>query len=239
MQVLKWVFLSVSKNGMFQINERFVINPATGSCEDLSTNRQIRLEPRIMQLLLMLVEQPFQVISRETLVTMIWNDYGGGDEGLTQGISVLRKALSDDSKELIQTLPKKGYCFTGRVTAVSQQITNDIPPKPVKKISRLLWLGAAVVLALVIIITLTLLHNNSGNSVKMPDDLAKHAATAENSTNTITTRDKNNITYKLVMIEDRPPVFYRGDSMIPVGQWEPYQDMINYLKAELARKNRH
>lgn len=220
---------------MFLINERFVIDPATGTCGDKLTGTHTRLEPRIMQLLLLLTEKPNQVISRESLVSRIWNDYGGGDEGLTQGISALRKALSDESKQLIRTLPKKGYCFTGQVASADTDRVEGEQSASLKR-RKNSWYAAAAVLALVVAGIWFFSANSGPRPVTLPADFSSYAASRENETNSISAKDKNNVSYKLVVIGDRPPVFYRGDSIVPVGQWEPYQDMINYLKTELARK---
>jgi DNA-binding winged helix-turn-helix (wHTH) protein len=224
---------------MFLINNRFIIDPASNSCYDKSNDRRLRLEPRIMQLLCLLSEQPGKVMSRETLVNIIWKDYGGGDEGLTQGISVLRKALSDEEKQMIQTLPKKGYSFTGIIGNLEAEHVVQITKVRAKKKRKILWFAAAVVLFAIIISSVFITKKNTtGNIVPYPADMAKQAASEENNTNSISTKDKDNITYRLVIIDDRPPVFYREDKMIPVSQWEPYQDMINYLKTELGKKKK-
>lgn len=68
-----------------------------------------------MQLLNILVQKRGETVTREELVTTIWQDYGG-DEGLTQAISILRKTLLDNKKELIQTVPKKGYILKASIT---------------------------------------------------------------------------------------------------------------------------
>ena len=93
---------------MYYINNRFCVDPSSNLLTDLEEKRDTRLEPRIMELLCMLTDQTGKTITREHLVTSIWKDYGGGDDGLTQAISTLRKVLDDQNKELIHTIPKKG-----------------------------------------------------------------------------------------------------------------------------------
>jgi hypothetical protein len=46
----------------------------------------------------------------------IWDDYGNADEGLTLAISHLRRQLQDDTKVLIETVPKKGYVLHAEIT---------------------------------------------------------------------------------------------------------------------------
>lgn len=219
---------------MFLINNRFLADPVAGTILDQSTGTQQRLEPRIMQLLSLFLEQSGKVVTRESLVAVIWKDYGGGDEGLTQGISILRRALHDEKKEIIRTIPKKGYCFAG-----SLDIPGTRPAVSPAKKKTGIAIPAVGILLLAVILFLVLRQpaGKSAHTVPFPSDMAQQAAAEENSTNTISTQDSNGITYRLVMIGDRPPVFYRSEVIIPVHLWEPYQDIINYLKNELSRKN--
>lgn len=93
----------------FRINNTYTVMP------DKNTVNEIRLEPRLMKLLCLLAENPGQVINREEIIETIWKGYGGGDEGLTQAISFLRKLFNDHEKKLIETVPKAGYIFNANV----------------------------------------------------------------------------------------------------------------------------
>ena len=66
-----------------------------------------------MKLLCLLIHHADSVISREYIYQELWNNYGGADEGLTQAISFLRKALNNKDKKIIETIPKKGYILHG------------------------------------------------------------------------------------------------------------------------------
>jgi DNA-binding winged helix-turn-helix (wHTH) protein len=107
---------------IFIINNRFRVYPALNQVQDMQTRQIIRLEPRIMAVLQHLSRYAGQLVSREELIRDIWHNYGGGDEGLSQAISFLRKTLGDQEKTLIRTIPKKGYCLTAvlRVDEVQQ-----------------------------------------------------------------------------------------------------------------------
>ena len=50
------------------------------------------------------------VVTREELIATVWGD-AGSDERLTRAISLLRKALDDDtaSPRFIETISKRGY----------------------------------------------------------------------------------------------------------------------------------
>src|SRR5215213_2709067 len=93
----------------FIIASRYQISPALNLVSDTLLQTEVRVELRLMNLLCILSRHAGQLVTREQLVKEIWDDYRGGDEGLTHAISCLRKLLNDPSKELIETIPKKGY----------------------------------------------------------------------------------------------------------------------------------
>ncbi len=106
----------------FRINNAFTVMP------DKNMVNEVRLEPRLMKLLCLLAENPRQVISREKIIETLWQGYGGGDEGLTQAISFLRKLLNDHEKKIIETVPKAGYIFHADVV-VGENVTEKAPEK--------------------------------------------------------------------------------------------------------------
>ena len=219
---------------MFNINDRFWVDPSSNLLKDLVENRESRLEPRIMELLCMLTDQPGKTITREQMVATIWKDYGGGDDGLTQAISMLRKVLDDPNKELIQTIPKKGYSFNGKVSQGQQKTSK-------KRISK--WIVAAVVIVLAIPLSMLAFRSYDGATEKQapftetafPGNNDELDQSVQNPQNTIVTTGPDSTKYRLVMIGDQPPRFYINDSIIPVHQWEPHMPLINRLKSELSQ----
>lgn len=77
----------------------------------------INLQPKCSELLLYLAERPGQVISKETLLEVIWNGRIVGEDVLTNCIRKLRKQLNDDAKspQLIETINKRGYRMIAKV----------------------------------------------------------------------------------------------------------------------------
>ncbi len=78
---------------------------------------RIRVEPRVMKVLLVLAEHPKRVVSRDELLTSAWPQGYTSDEALTKAISQLRKALGDTIRtdRIIETIPKTGYRLIGSV----------------------------------------------------------------------------------------------------------------------------
>jgi DNA-binding winged helix-turn-helix (wHTH) protein len=77
----------------------------------------VRLEPKVMEVLMVLADRAAAVVSREELLSGVWPGVVVGDEALTQSIIKLRKALGDNprSPAYIETIPKRGYRLIAQV----------------------------------------------------------------------------------------------------------------------------
>lgn len=71
----------------------------------------LRIEPRSMDLLIILAEQAGKVVSRQQIEDRLWDGRVVGYEALTQTVAKLRRALGDDAHEprFLLTIPKGGY----------------------------------------------------------------------------------------------------------------------------------
>jgi DNA-binding winged helix-turn-helix (wHTH) protein len=69
---------------------------------------EVRLEPKVMQVLVELAEHSGQAVTKERLLHTVWADTFVGDEVLARTISELRRVFGDDPKSprFIQTIPK-------------------------------------------------------------------------------------------------------------------------------------
>src|SRR5215475_3787675 len=78
------------------------------------------LRDQSLQLLLALVEQPGELLTREELTGRLWpaGTFVDFDRGLNKVVNHLRDALGDSAEQprFIETLPRKGYRFIVRVT---------------------------------------------------------------------------------------------------------------------------
>jgi DNA-binding winged helix-turn-helix (wHTH) protein len=74
----------------------------------------VELQPRVMQVLVVLAEHPGQVISRETLFERCWGDVYVGDDSLNRVIAVLRKVAAEAGATFeIETIARTGYRLGG------------------------------------------------------------------------------------------------------------------------------
>ncbi|UXI67173.1 winged helix-turn-helix domain-containing protein [Tahibacter amnicola] len=89
---------------------------------------QVRLQPRLMQLLLRLMREPGEVVRREQLLDEVWGGRVVNDEVVSRAVAELRQALEDDprSPRYIETLPKIGY----RLVAACIPASVETSPKP-------------------------------------------------------------------------------------------------------------
>jgi Tol biopolymer transport system component/DNA-binding winged helix-turn-helix (wHTH) protein len=96
------------RNG-FRIGESHHVEPSLNSVT--GPGGTIRLEPKVMQVLVCLATHAGEVVPKERLMHTVWPDTFVGDDVLTRAISELRRAFGDDVKEprVIQTIPKSGY----------------------------------------------------------------------------------------------------------------------------------
>jgi len=82
-------------------------------------NQQPRLRDQALQILLMLLERPRDLVTREELRARLWSadTFVDFDHGLNTAINQLRNALGDSagSPRFIQTVPRGGYRFIAPV----------------------------------------------------------------------------------------------------------------------------
>lgn len=80
---------------------------------NLLTNgdKTVRLEKRVMAVLMQLIRADGGVVSKDALIDEVWNGAAVSDHSVANAISDLRRALGDDRREprYIETIPKRGY----------------------------------------------------------------------------------------------------------------------------------
>ncbi|PWU00144.1 MAG: hypothetical protein C5B51_25735 [Terriglobia bacterium] len=92
----------------------FVLNPDTRTLR--RGDEEVALRPKSFEVLAYLVMRQGAVVSREELLKAVWGDVAVTDESVTKCIADIRKALTDDSQQLIRTISRRGYVFTAHVT---------------------------------------------------------------------------------------------------------------------------
>ncbi|MEM7352268.1 MAG: winged helix-turn-helix domain-containing protein, partial [Acidobacteriota bacterium] len=129
------------------------IQPAAGTAS--SGDETIRLEPKVMAVLVYLAGRAGEVVPKDDILDEVWRGTFVKEVVLARGISELRRLLGDDARDprLIETIPKRGY----RLIAEVEPLESAGPlawPEP----GRRSWLGlipalAAVALATVVLVS--------------------------------------------------------------------------------------
>ena len=87
----------------------------------LRDGQVVPLEPKVFNLLKVLVQNNGRLLQKEELLKEIWPDSFVEEGNLNRNISTLRKALADDfsGNSYIETVPKRGYRFVASVKEVA------------------------------------------------------------------------------------------------------------------------
>jgi Tol biopolymer transport system component/DNA-binding winged helix-turn-helix (wHTH) protein len=94
---------------------------------------EVRVEPKVMQVLEALAETPGEVVTREALVAKVWSGVFVSDDVLHRAIRELRRAFGDDtaSPQYVETIRKRGYRLIAPVRFDAPPPTVDSPSPPV------------------------------------------------------------------------------------------------------------
>src|SRR6185503_12024308 len=84
----------------------------------LKNGRPLPLTPKVLEILLVLVENNGHLLEKAELMRRVWPDSFVEEANLAQNISILRKALGEQGSlnQFIETVPRRGYRFIARVS---------------------------------------------------------------------------------------------------------------------------
>jgi len=107
------------------------IEPAR--CAILAAEGEIRVEPRVMDVLVLMIAHAGQVVTREEFINTVWNGTFVSDEVLSRCIYRLRQSLGDDTRKprFIETVSKRGYRLIAPVRRTATVV--ESPPAPADK----------------------------------------------------------------------------------------------------------
>jgi DNA-binding winged helix-turn-helix (wHTH) protein/tetratricopeptide (TPR) repeat protein len=91
----------------------------------------VQITPKAFSILVVLLENPGKVISKEELIRQVWASSYVSDANLTQTVSSLRKALGDRTgdRRYVVTVPGQGYCFAAPVSSVLEGFEGPEEPE--------------------------------------------------------------------------------------------------------------
>lgn len=108
-------------------------------------DRELRLEPRVMQVLACLLEAQGQPVTRDALMQRVWGHEFVTEDALNRTVSKLRKCIADElgCDAQIETIPKTGYRLLQPEGA-----TLPAAPSSTRRLSYRGWLVTLAVLAM-------------------------------------------------------------------------------------------
>ena len=94
--------------------------------------RTVRLEPKMMGVLLCLAQRSGDVVSKEQIVLEVWQGTFVTDDVLIRCVSELRKAFGDNAGKptFIETIPKRGYRLLIPAVPIDRANHHEAPSAP-------------------------------------------------------------------------------------------------------------
>lgn len=103
---------------MRYVFDSFVIDAATR--ELVASGARVRVEPKVLDLLIHLIERRDRVVPKDELVEVVWRGRFISDAAISSAVSAARRALGDDGHEqrYVRTLHGRGFRFIGSLVEV-------------------------------------------------------------------------------------------------------------------------
>ena len=98
---------------------------------------KLTVEPRVMDLLMLLAESPGQVFGRDEILERVWPETAVQDDALRRVVALLRRVLEDDPKapRYIETITRRGYRLVAPVSHPDPKPNDSVAGRS----PRLLW----------------------------------------------------------------------------------------------------
>src|SRR5258705_8044053 len=99
--------------------------------ELLKDGARVRLQNKVYQALLALLEKPGEVVTREALRMRLWpsDTHVNYDANVNTTVNKLRQVLGDspDQPTFVDTIPRKGYSFVAKIEYLDQPVIRQAP----------------------------------------------------------------------------------------------------------------
>ncbi|WP_281560853.1 winged helix-turn-helix domain-containing protein [Thalassomonas sp. RHCl1] len=166
----------------------------------INNGETIALEPKVLEVLLVLAERPGRVVPKAEIIEKVWGDVVVEANALHRCIRQLRKAFNDNVKEqsYIETHPRKGYSLVAEVSKETdtkadekQKLgANSISVAPTNKTGRY-WL---LLLILLVPIAVYFLPKETGHIYQF-NNLTPLTATDAVESNSVFSPDGKYVTF--------------------------------------------
>jgi len=123
----------------------------------------VQLEPISSELLLCLIKNQGEVVSKDDLITHVWKNRIVSDSAITRVISMLRKHLGDDPVKptYIRTIQKQGYSLVISAEEVSEQDLAANQLRGARSLNKYLSIQNSIILLLLVGFAFVLLSRDT------------------------------------------------------------------------------
>jgi len=133
----------------------FIVDPTRNII--VSKSEEIPVQAKVMEVLLVLLENPTETVSKEAFIERVW---GGnvyvGKQGITRSISMLRSVFNDstDTPKFIETIPRRGYRLIVKPSTVEHEAISP-------RLKRMIFSVLAVISVSIFVARLFFFHEDS------------------------------------------------------------------------------
>jgi DNA-binding winged helix-turn-helix (wHTH) protein len=104
--------------------------------ELLKDGTRLKLQGKVYQALLALLQKPGEIVTREELRLQLWpsDTHVNYDANVNTTVNKLRQVLGDSPERpaFVETIPRKGYSFLAKVEYVDQPVSHHVAPQLAK-----------------------------------------------------------------------------------------------------------
>ena len=77
---------------------------------------ELKLRPQSFEVLKYLAQNQGRLVSKDELIAAVWNGMAVTDDSLVQCLKDIRRALSDETQQIIKTVLRRGYIFESEIS---------------------------------------------------------------------------------------------------------------------------
>jgi TolB-like protein/Tfp pilus assembly protein PilF len=100
----------------------------------------VELRPRSFAVLRLLAENAGHLVTKDELIAKVWDDVAVTEDSLTQCVADIRKAIVDEDRRVLRTVPRKGYMLVASQRRV--QLAGRVPDLPSLAVMPFMSIGA-------------------------------------------------------------------------------------------------
>jgi len=90
--------------------------------------KELKLRPKSLQVFLLLAENTGELVTKEEIITAVWEHVFVTDDSLIQCIADIRRVLQDTNRKIIKTVPRKGYIFFPPQSVIKADTSAELLP---------------------------------------------------------------------------------------------------------------